>query len=119
MKNRKHRKARRGFRLLCAAALCTGAAVVSWAAGEMSQNEVYDGLANTTYSSSYMNRGSYSGSVNSVGYYDAATVVVGTGAEKEIAFASPTFTLFSRYAKISEARSLDTRPFLGFTLIIR
>jgi len=119
MRNEKHRTARRGFRLSCVAALCVGAAVVTWAVGEMPQTEVYDGLTNTTYSSSYMNRGSYSGSVNSVGYYEAATVVVGAGAAEEIAFASPTFTLFSRYAKSSAARSLDTRPFVGFILRVR
>ena len=119
MKNERLRTARRGFRLSCMAALCVGAAVVTWAVGDMPQTEVYDGLANTTCSSSYMNRGSYSGSVNSVGYYDAATVVVGSGAEEKIAFASPTFTLFSRYAKSSAARPLDTRPFVGFTLSIR
>ena len=119
MRSEMHRTARRDFRLSCAAALCVGAAVVTWAVGEMPQTEVYDGLANTTYSSSYMNCGSYSGSVNSVGYYDAATVVVGAGAEEEIAFASPTFTLFGRYAKSSAARSLDTRPFKGFILSIK
>ena len=119
MRNEKLKTARRVFRLSCMAAFCVGAAVAAWAAGETPQTEVYDGLANTTYSSSYMNRGSYSGSVNSVGYYDAATVVVGAGAEGEIAFASPTFTLFSRYAKSSAARSLDTRPFVGFILRVR
>ncbi|MBO7687224.1 MAG: hypothetical protein J6V72_12610 [Kiritimatiellae bacterium] len=119
MTNEKLRTARRGFRLSCVAALCIGAAVVTWAVGEMPQTEVYDGLANTTYSSSYMNRGSYSGSVNSVGYYDAATVVVGAGAEEEIAFASPTFTLFGRYAKSSAARPLNARPLVGFTLSIK
>ena len=119
MKNEKYRMARRGFRFLCVAAVCVGAAAVTWAVGEMPQTEVYDGLANTTCSSSYMNRGSYSGSVNSVGYYDAATVVVGAGAEEEIAFASPTFTLFGRYAKSSAARPLNARPLVGFTLSIK
>lgn len=119
MKDEKHRTARNDFRLSCVAALCVGAAVVTWAVGEMPQTEVYDGLANTAYSSSYMNRDSYSGSVNSVGYYDAASVVVGAGAEDEIASTSPTFTLFSRYVKSSAARSLDTRPFVGFTLRLR
>ena len=119
MKNERLKMARRGFRLSCVAALCTGAAIVTRAVGEMPQTEIYDGLANTTYSSSYMNRGSYSGSVNFVGYYAAATVGVGAGAEEEIAFASPTFTLFSRYAKSSAARSLDTRPFVGFILRVR
>ena len=111
--------ARRGFRFLCVAAVCVGAAAVTWAVGEMPQTEAYDGLANTAYSSSYMNRGSYSGSVNSVGYCDAAAVVVGAGAEEGIAFASPTLTLFGRYAKSSAARSLDTRPFKGFILSIK
>ena len=119
MTNENLKTARRGFRLSCVAALCIGAAVVTWAVGEMPQTEVYDGLSNTAYSSSYMNRGSYSGSVNSVGYYDAATVVVGAGAEEEIAFASPTFTLFSRYARSSAARPLDTRPFVGFILRVK
>lgn len=119
MRSEKHRTARRGFRLSCVAALCVGAAAVTWAVGETPQTEVYDGLANTTYSSSYMNRGSYSGSVNSVGYCDAATVVVGAGAAEEIAFASPTFTMFSRYAKSSAARPLDTRPAVGFILSVK
>jgi len=119
MRSEMHRTARRDFRLSCAAALCVGAAVVTWAVGEPPQAEAYDGLANTAYSSSYMNRGSYSGSINSVGYCDAATVVVGAGTTEEIAFSSPTLTLFSRYAKSSEARSLDTRPVKGFILRVK
>ena len=119
MKNEKLSTARRGFRLACVVALCVGAAVATRAVGEMPQSEVYDGLANTTYSSGYMNRGSYSGSVNSVGYYDAASVVIGAGAEEELNFASPAFTLFGRYAKASAARSIDARPFLGCAIIIR
>lgn len=120
MKSRKQFRAARGVLVLLSAfALCIGAVAVTWAVGEVPQSEVYDGLASTAYTSSYMNRGSYSGSVNSVGYYDAATVVVGAGAEEEIAFASPTFTLFSRYAKSSAARALDTRPFVGFSLSIK
>ena len=120
MKNEKRfETARRGFCLSCMAALCIGATAVTWAVGDVPQTEVYDGLANTTYSSSYMNRGSYSGSVNSVGYYDAATVVVGAGAAEEIVFASPTFTLFGRYAKSSAARPLNARPLVGFTLSIK
>lgn len=118
MKDEKVRTARSGFRLSCVTLLCVGVAVATRAVGEVPQTEVYDGLANTAYSSSYMNRGSYSGSANSVGYCDA-TVVVGAGAEDEIAFASPTFTLFSRYAKSSAAQPLDTRPFAGFILSIR
>ena len=119
MKNKKFSTARRGFRIACVVALCFGAAVATWAVGEMPQVEVYDGLANTTCSSDYMNRGSYSGSVNSVGCYDAASVVIGAGAEEEVTLASPTFTLFSRYAESSAAQPLDTRPFLGCAIIIR
>ena len=56
MINEKFSTARRGFRLACIVVLCVGAAVATWAVGEVPQSEVYDGLANTTYSSGYMNR---------------------------------------------------------------
>ena len=52
-------------------------------------------------------------------YRNFAEIGVPAHSEEEIAFASPTFTLFSRYAKSSAARALDTRPFVGFSLSIK
>ena len=111
--------ARRGVYLLCVAALCIGATVATWAVGEVPQTEVYDALANTAYSSGYMNRGSYSGSVNAVGYFEAANVVFGAGSSDVGACASSAFTLFGRYAGHSAARPLDARPYVGCSIIIR
>lgn len=109
-----------GTGLLCAVTLCIGVAAVVWADGIVPQTEVYDGLANTAFSSAYMDRADYQGSVNSVGMCDAATLSVGAGAVAERTSSSDAlFTLFGRYAQSSAARPLNTRPFVGFTLSIK
>lgn len=106
--------------LLCVATLCIGVAAVIWADGIVPQTEVYDGLANTAFSSDYMNRANYQGSVTSVGMCDVAALSVGAGAVAERTSSSDAlFTLFGRYAQSSAARPLNTRPFVGFTLSIK
>ena len=99
--------------------LCIGVTAAIWADATMPQTEVYDGLANTAFSSGYMDRADYSGSVNSVGMCDIAALSIGAGAATECTSSSSPVTLFSRYAQYSDARTLDTRPPVGLLLFIR
>ena len=116
---KKIRMARGKIRLSCVVALCMGVTAVIWADGIVPQTEVYDGLANTAFSSEYMSRADYQGSVTSVGICDVATLSLGAGAATDCTSSSLLVTLFSRYAQSSDARPLDTRPPIGFLLFIR
>ena len=116
---KKIRMARGKINLSCIVAFCIGVTAVIWADGTVPQTEVYDGLANTDFSSEYMNRADYSGSVNSVGMCDIATLSIGAGAAMACTSSSSPVTLFSRYAQYSDARPLDTRPPVGLLLFIR
>ena len=105
-----------GAGLSCAVALCIGAAAGTLADGAMPQTEVYDGLANTAYSSEYMNRADYQGSVNSVGSCDGAAYAAGSGASSGVAATAGEkgFEPFSSFALESPARGLDSREPRGF-----
>ena len=115
----KIRMARGRITLSCAVAFCIGVTAAIWADGTAPQTEVYDGLANTDFSSEYMSRADYKGSVNSVGMCDIATLSIGAGVSMTCTSSSPLVTLFGRYAQSSDARPLDTRPFTGLLLFIK
>ena len=118
-KQKKIRTAKGRICLSCAAALCMGVTAVIWADGIVPQTEVYDGLANTAFSSEYMSRADYHGSVTSVGTCDVAALSIGAGVAEACSSSSALVTLFSRYAQASAARPLDARRFFGFSLSIR
>ena len=118
MKNKKRPTAVR----VCAvcAAVGIGLSAWTWASGNVSSTEIYNGLENTSGTSGFWDTSGYSGSLNSIGMYDCGEVLIGSGSSGDatVVAGAKGFEPFCSYALESSARELDSREPRGMLILV-
>ena len=121
MKSKKRPKAVRQRLCAVCAVVGIGLSAWTWAGGNVSLKEIYNGLENTPGTSGFWDTSGYSGSLNSIGMYDCGEVLIGSGSSGDatVVAGAKGFEPFSTYALESSARGLDSRELRGMVIIVK